>query len=489
MIAITSAQMRDFEQSIFAAGIDAETLMEQAGRGIAEAVCQFFPTPGLVVAYLGKGHNAGDALVALRHLRVAGWQISCRMFYPEIDWAVLTRKKYRELGELCPAASLPTLILDALLGLGAHGALREPIRSAVREIRELRECHAVPVVALDVPTGLDADSGEILGEAVVADLTLMIGAAKIGLLTEIAVNYVGRLAVVPFSGLMPVVSTQHRRLISPRSFPGSLPIRPHDFHKGKAGRVAVFAGSAGMEGAALMAATAALRAGAGLVTLFVPSSIHASITARATAEIMVKICDDWSTAPSSGFDAFVLGPGLGVLSTEKFAQLAELLAQLSCPGVIDADALNAIAQYSGHQLLKAQHVVTPHAGEFARLAPESQRRGREEGAIHFAEHGAAVLLLKGVRTLIAQRGTDLYHNSTGHAGMASGGMGDVLSGVIAALIGQGMSPFIAACCGAWCCGRAAEMQIAQGLQSQHSLVATDLYQSLGPALREWQRGT
>ncbi|NBX30306.1 NAD(P)H-hydrate dehydratase, partial [bacterium] len=124
------------------------------------------------------------------------------------------------------------------------------------------------------------------------------------------------------------------------------------------------------------------------------------------------------------------------------------------PVVIDADALNAIAANQAHHLLQSRHVITPHPGEFARLAPESALRGREAGCDHFTAHNPSVLLLKGARTLVMQRGTDLYHNSTGHAGMASGGMGDVLSGVIGALLGQGMQPLAAACCGAWLCGRA-----------------------------------
>lgn len=488
MNAITTVQMRELEQQAFAAGITAGALMEQAGLGIAQEIVRLFPQPGSVLAFLGKGHNAGDALVALRWLRQYGWKVSVRSFYPEVEWATLTRQNHRLCGEMDDFAEFfPTLILDGLVGIGFHGELREPLRAAAKEIQQWRMDHGIPVVALDVPSGVDADSGTAVADAVVADVTLMIGAPKTGLLSEQAVHYVGRLGLIPLPGISSATLVSHRRLITPKSFPRSLSPRAHEFHKGNAGRVAVIAGSLGMEGAALMTATAALRAGAGLVTLFVPNDIRDAIVARATPELMVKACDDLRDIEHDHYDAFVLGPGMGAIPSEKFAEIEELLTNISCAGVLDADALNAIAHHQGHHVLQRRHVVTPHPGEFARFAPESHRRGREQGCLHFAEYCAPVLLLKGARTLVAQRGYDLYHNSTGHAGMATGGMGDVLAGVIGGLIAQGIPPFVAACCSAWVCGRAAEIAVEPG-SARRSVLATDLYGSLAAALHEWQRG-
>lgn len=164
MNAVTAAQMRSMEQSLFAKGVDAATLMAQAGWGIACSVRKFFPNPGTLHVYLGKGHNAGDALSAAQHLRRWGWQIELHRVYPEIEWATLTRQQLRELElipQACSSGRGPTVIMEALLGIGASGPLREPIREAAIAIQAQRSSHAIPVIALDLPTGVDADSGAI----------------------------------------------------------------------------------------------------------------------------------------------------------------------------------------------------------------------------------------------------------------------------------------------------------------------------------------
>jgi NAD(P)H-hydrate epimerase len=489
MYAITGDEMRACEESLFAQGVTAEELMEQAGRGIAQAVRKFFPQPGILRLYLGKGHNAGDALCAARHLKARGWRVELRCCYEEIEWATLTRKQARLL-ELQPQmealdAGEHVLLIDSLLGIGSQGALREPIAEAVREICRLRSERGYRVVAMDLPTGLNADDGSAT-EAVVADYTFTIGALKRGLLAASAVNFVGRVELIPLEGIAVEHLTAGFQGIEPRTFGASLPLRAHDFHKGDAGRVAVIAGSLGIEGAAIMAAAGALRGGAGLVTLWVRGDCAASIKARVMPEVMVRVYADFSEIDVSQADAIVFGPGLGKCSAEDFVAWSELLGAASCPAVIDADGLNAISEHQGHHVLQARHVITPHPGEFARLAPHSSRRGREEGCRHFAEHSPAVILLKGARTLVTQRGEDLYANLTGHAGMASAGMGDVLAGVIGALLGQGLTPLQAACCGAWSCGRAAESAMLHQRRSQESLLATDLLQELGGAFEEWR---
>ena len=491
MKAVTTKQMREIEGKALSEGVAEEELVEQAGAGIAAAVRKFFPKPGLLAGYVGKGHNGADALVAMRLLQEIGWRIAVKPAFPEVEWAVLTRKKRREVvskNHSLLAPDGPMVILDGLLGIGGRGALRDPVLTAVREINELRLRQAASVVAVDIPSGLDADSGAVCGDAVVADFTITLGAPKCGLLAAAAVNHVGRLELVTLDDLDTGAADSGLGMICPRSFPQSLPLRTHDFHKGQAGRVAIVAGSPGMEGAALMAATAALRGGAGLVTLFVRPEIHTAVVSRACPELMVKSCADWEAIDFSPFSSCVWGPGLGAMDASEFVGFSAALESCSCPSVIDADALNAIATNQAHHLLQARHVLTPHPGEFARLAPESARRGREAGCGHFTAHNPSILLLKGARTLVMQRGSDLYHNSTGHAGMASGGMGDVLSGVIGALLGQGMQPLTAACAGAWLCGRAAELATSNGGQWQHSLIATDLFPFLGAALHEWQQG-
>ncbi len=489
MNAITVEEMLSLEQSLFDKGIDAATLMEQAGWGIACSMRKFFPSPGRALLYLGKGHNAGDALCAARYLRRWGWQIEMHPAYPEIEWATLTRQQLRALEAVPqsePNGLEETVIIDGLLGIGARGELRDPIRSAVSAINARRMAQAIRVVALDVPTGLDADTGATCEVAVVADYTFAIGAPKIGLLKSKAVNHVGRLEVIALQDLG-VGPESDARLITPQSFPQSLPLRAHDFHKGDAGRVSVIAGSVGMEGAALMTATAALRAGAGLVTLWVSADIYPTVSARACPALMVRPYRQWRKISLDHADAVAIGPGLGLMSEEAFEVMVEMLDKNPCPGVLDADALNAIAQHRGHHCLQARHVITPHLREFTRLAPMSALRPREEACAHFTENNPSVLLLKGARTLVQQRGGPIYHNSTGHAGMATAGMGDVLAGVIAGLQAQGMNALSSACAGSWICGRTAEIIVSSRKQSTHSLIATDLLDNLGDALNEWQR--
>jgi len=166
--------------------------------------------------------------------------------------------------------------------------------------------------------------------------------------------------------------------------------------------------------------------------------------------------------------------------------MSSLLTSSQTPSVVDADALNAIARFHGHHCLREHHVITPHPGEFLRLAPNSADCSREEACDHFTQCHPSILLLKGARTLVQQRGGPLYHNSTGHAGMATAGMGDVLSGVIAGLLAQGILPVTAACAGSWICGRAAELAVVRKFSSAHALLATDLFDCIGSAILEWQ---
>ena len=199
---LTCEEMQHAEQEAFARGICAEDLMEQAGLGIAELVRQFFPRPGLCVIYAGKGHNAGDAFVAARHLRATGWRIALRSAFSEESFAPLAKKKSGETGgEFLSAADIsserPLVVLDGLLGLGAKGVVREPIASCIGEINALRREKSAWVLAVDIPSGLNGDSGEPGTPCVEADLTATIAFAKTGLLSDSAINYVGRLALVP----------------------------------------------------------------------------------------------------------------------------------------------------------------------------------------------------------------------------------------------------------------------------------------------------
>ena len=474
--------------------------MEEAGTQMARAVMQFCPIPGMCRVFLGKGHNGGDALVAARRLAEQGWRVDLHECFPRESLVPLTRKK---LGEFLPAQDMfplsdsafsmerPGVVLDGLLGIGAKGALREPVREAAREINRLRRLDAM-VFALDLPSGLDGDTGEADPNAVVADFTLCVGFAKRGLLADEATNFVGRLAVLPLkefsaqgNGASPLES-----VATPQNLAGLLPPRRFSTHKGECGRVGIVAGSRGFTGAAIMAANAAVRAGAGLVSLFVTPDIYPLVASAAMPEVMVTPLDCYLAVLERSLDVLAIGPGLGRVDGPDILKVTEYFKG---PMVVDADALNLLAE-NPQTLHRAAgpRLLTPHPGEMARLLSASAQLSRRQTAERFLEAQAenpfpVTLLLKGSRTLVAQMEAGgalrISWNTTGHPGMASGGMGDVLSGTCAALAGQGLALFDAARLGAWICGRAAELALISG-QSQESLAATDLLEQFGRAFRE-----
>ena len=486
MSAVTAGEMRELEEAAFRSGVDAGLLMDAAGRGIADRLRQHFPRPGTAVAYLGKGNNAGDALVVLESLREAGWAVALRASHPPQEWSTLARQRHRRLDEPLagpldpPGRPGPLLLLDGLLGIGARGPLRPPLAALADEMARLRRDRGALVVAIDLPSGLDTDRGELHPGGVVADLTVTVGVPKSGLLADAAAAACGRLFVVPLAEL-PEPDRPGPRLATPEGFPGRRPPRPHDFHKGRAGRVGILAGSEGMTGAAVLCATGALRGGAGLVTL------HAHDRLAAPPEVMVRPSDR-RVAEAFGpeADALVIGPGIG--RPERSDELLERLAADGRPVVLDADALNLIARDDRRDLLRAPCLITPHPGEFARLAPDLAGLPRVEAATRFVERHPCTLLLKGARSVVAAPGIDPRLNPTGHAGMASGGQGDVLAGVCGALLAGGVPAPDAAMLAAWLCGRAAERALTHGGQSEESCTASDTLAHLGGAFRDWRTG-
>ena len=480
----TRAEMQVIEARAFADGIDAGNLMDEAGAQIAQAVRQFFPQPGRCLVFFGKGHNGGDALVAARHLALAGWEIELRPTFAESEWAELTARKHRELGARATLSGNKKLVvLDGLLGLGAGGALREPIRAATRAINRLcAECDA-HVFAIDIPTGLDGDTGAADPDAVIANFTLTIGCAKAGLLADAATNFVGRLAVLPLEELTKRFTPNGiAEVATAANLAALLPRRRFDLHKGDCGRVGIVAGSPGFTGAAVMAAEACIHAGAGLVTLYVSPEMQP----RIAPEVMVKTVTSYLEIPDAGHDVLALGPGLGTARRDEILAIIERAPQ---PVVVDADALNILATHiTALDSCAGPRLLTPHPGEMARLFPESSKLSRRETVTQFNARFPAALLLKGARTLIGQSTFPLSYNPTGSPGMATGGMGDVLTGVLAALAAQGLALYDSARLGAWLCGRAAECAITRGPESEESLSATHIITRLGQAFRDLRAG-
>ncbi len=492
---LTVSEMKSLEERVIADGISAETLMDQAGRRMARAVRQFFPQPAACVVFFGKGHNGGDALVAARHLGEAGWEVYLAAAYPEEKWSDLVKKKHQEAGrcqphfpkDLAPRPGRPIIVLDGLLGTGSAGPLREPILRFTRTINSMRHAVDARVFAVDIPTGLDGDTGKPEADTVVADFTLTVGYAKTGLIADEAINHVGRLAVLPLPEFGATAEKKEGRGSAPRTaIPKELaPLlrrREFDSHKGAYGRIGIIAGSRGYAGAALIAASACVRAGAGLVTLYSAEDIYPVLATAAPHEVMVKPVDSYLEALEYGNDVLALGPGLG---NRRAEEVLEVIRRWDRPMVVDADGLNHLAEkLDVLEACEGPRLLTPHPGEMARLDPESANRPRHETVASFTEAQPVTLLLKGARTVIGERGRPLSYNTTGNPGMASGGMGDALTGVCAALAGQGLGLYDAARVGSWVCGRAAELCLSHGGDSEESLCATRLVERLGAAFGE-----
>jgi NAD(P)H-hydrate epimerase len=481
--------MRAAEEAAFAGGVEVEALMDRAGAGVAAAVQQFFPQPGKAIVFVGKGHNGGDALVAAAYLKQAGWEIELRLSFPEEDCAELTRKKLEAFrrdelplvhgrAEARPSA---LIVLDGLLGLGAKHLLREPVRTAAQEINRLRREENAFVFAVDLPTGLDGDNGDSDPDCVVADCTITIGFAKHGLVADHVIDLVGRLEVVPLAELLVARAPANDLLASAPSLSSLLRRRKFSAYKNEFGRIGVVAGSPGFVGAALMTTRGALRAGAGLVEVFVPKEIYPIAAAAAPAEAMVKPVRSYRDLLEEKIDVWAVGPGLGKSEAKDVLKLIE---RAPAPIVVDADGLNILAD--DVEILKrcsGPRLLTPHPGEMKRLF-DAGKMSRAGTAKNFTDAFPVTLLLKGARTIVAEQGRPLSYNSSGNPGMATGGMGDVLTGVCAGLIGQGLSLYDAARVGAWACGRAAEIAIFERGESEESLLPRDVIRNLGAAFNE-----
>lgn len=460
---LSCEEMKRVESAAFARGVKAEDLMAEAGRGIAEVIRQFEPRPATAIVFAGKGNNAGDAQIAAGHLEKSGWRI------------------------LTPEEAVPDrgrlIVIDGLLGIGSRGAPRDPVAAAIRRINELRLRHHARVFAVDLPSGLDGETGEPHPDCVQADVTITLGQPKSCLVSDHAPNAVGRLAFVPLPDLATDLG-ESIDLAHAARLRDWLPPRSFDSHKGTYGRVGIIAGSEGFLGAARLCSAATVHAGAGLITLFVRRSIYPQIAGMVAPEVMVQPVAHYAQALEFRLNALALGPGLGRWHD---AEALELIEKAPIPMVIDADALNALStDLSRLKHCAGPRLLTPHLGEMARLMPEGGL-SRREAAETFTSEFPVTLLLKSARTLIAERGQTHFFNTTGNPGMGTGGMGDVLTGVTATLLGQGLPALQAATLGAWLCGRAAEIAC-EYAESEESLSAAHVVSHLGLAFRSLRQG-
>ncbi len=450
--------------------IDAYTLMRRAGQAAFDCLAATWPRVREVTVVCGSGNNGGDGYVLAELALRAGWDVSAvAVKSPATATARQAHDDFAAAGGTArewPPATMGGVVVDGLLGTGLERAVTGIYREAIEFIN-----HGTgPVLALDIPSGLHADSGRIMGCAVRADVTVSFIGLKLGLFTGSGRALSGRIRFsdldVP-AGIYTRVTERARRIRPYTS--GWLPLqRPRDAHKGRAGRVVIVGGNRGMAGAAAMSGMAAYRAGAGLVEVVTPPE-QALTVGAGRPELMVNGLRPGDWRPDARASSVAVGPGLG---QDEWA-LAMLAATLDTrlPAVVDADALNLLA----NQPERRDHwVLTPHPGEAARLLGMTiadVQQDRSAAAAALVERYGGVAVLKGSGSLVAAAGQPLAVCDRGNPGMATGGMGDILTGVIAALLAQGLEPWRAACLGVWVHARAADCAVRR--EGEIGLMATD----------------
>ncbi|MFZ5642991.1 MAG: NAD(P)H-hydrate dehydratase [Bacillota bacterium] len=487
MKAVTAGEMRDIDRkAIKEFGIPGIVLMENAGRRVVEAVLDKLGNVQgrTVTIFVGKGNNGGDGFVAARHLYNMGADVKVLLLenpesiagdaavnleiWRKMDQKIYTVAQKDDFNAVRLFLVRTDIIIDAIYGTGFKGKVKE---YAGRIIEAINACDK-PVISVDVPSGLEADAGMVSGPCIRASATVTFGLPKIGLLMEPGVSYAGELRVVDISlpaSLLDDESLRHN-LVDRNLVKGWLPFRPNSSHKGDYGRVLVVAGSRGMAGAACLAAEGALRAGAGLVTLAVPEAVYEPVAAKLTEAMVVPLPSTAEGTLSrevlglvSGMmekaDVLALGPGLSA-NEETVEVVREIVSFAHKPIVLDADGLNAFTGKSSMiKKAKAPMILTPHSGEMSRLADlpvASIQKSRLAETISRSLEWGVVLVLKGSRTITATPDGEVYINSTGNPGMATGGSGDVLTGVIAGLAAQGMEIGRAAAAGVYLHGAAGD---------------------------------
>ena len=478
-------------------GVPSLELMEAAGRAVAEAAIEIAGDgPARVVC--GKGNNGGDGLVAARHLAITGHEVEVLLLWPPDELspdatANLGRFEgpVREVegGEVAAALAGSGVVIDAIFGTGFTGAPRSPAAAA---IEALNAC-AAPAVSADVPSGVDASTGEVGGVAVEAAVTVALHAAKLGHWIAPGKRCRGELRVAAI-GIPEGAPERSAGGLIEATVLGLAPRRDARSTKFSSGQVVVAGGSRGLTGAVAMASTAAIRAGAGYATVAVPEDLEPIFEAKLT-EVMSVGCPSAGGALSAAAagpileaceraGAVVLGPGLG-RGGDAPALVGELVRRSDAPLVIDADGLNALAGALGSLRERgAPTVLTPHAGELARLLDVSSGEVAERrlaAAREAAERSGAIVLLKGDDTLIVDPGGRLAVNGLASPALATAGTGDVLAGVVAACLARGVEPF-AACCAA-VHGHARAGRIAAELVgAAESVIATDVIEAVPAAL-------
>lgn len=520
---VSGAEMREIDwMTIEKRGIPAEKLMGAAGYAVAEAV-QEEAEPGPVLILCGKGNNAGDGFVAGRFLVEAGWAVTVALLVgtsaltasAAAEFTRLQKTKariveIRSAAELREMLAATEIVIDAMLGTGTQGPPREPFRWAIETLNSSR----LPVFAVDVPSGLiDADdTGQPQpGPVVKAGRTITLGLPKLALVCGEGAQFAGHVTVAPIGFPRDLLESPRlwRNMLTQPNVRALLRSRPREGHKGTFGHVIVVGGSAGMGGAVMLAGMGALRSGVGMVHIAAPESVMLPLEIRLPEALKVSLRTgknaDHLDAPGGQkilelagkldrLGAVALGPGIG-RDERTSAATRYIIEHLEAPLVLDADGINAMLDDPNRSGLLRQRtsrgrvtILTPHPGEFARLtgvALDEVQRRRMNHARTFAEYYGCTVVLKGAGTIIALPDGSTYLNPTGNTGLAKGGSGDVLAGLIGGILAQGYDQGEAARIGVFLHGMAADIAIENS--NPRAILPTDVADALGAAWRRLEK--
>jgi len=507
---VSAAEMRKIDRRAMSEfGVSTLFLMENAGKEVASAVSRMLGScDGKVVVVLaGKGNNGGDGFVATRALREKGIQVVTYLLGEKSEVRGAARENLNRLQE--PPREIRSeddlkkfkdeilkadLLIDALLGTGVKGDIKGLTAAAITLLNGAQK----PIISVDIPSGLDADTGKPLGVCVKARQTVTFGLPKLGLFLYPGREFSGEVTIVDIGIPAELLTDKELKvnLLTDSEISLLFPCRRGDSHKGDYGHVFILAGSPGLSGAAALSSIAAMRAGAGLVTLGIPESLAPIMEVKLTEVMTLSLPETTEGSLSleakerilrmvEKVDTIALGPGLST-NSETGELLRELLVAIEKPVVLDADGLNLLnGDLSLLKNARCPLVITPHPGEAGRLIGKGSgevQSDRIGTAREIASQSRTVVVLKGAATVIANPQGDVWINSTGNPGMASGGVGDVLTGMIASFIGQGLSGIDAARAAVYIHGKAGD--IAAEKVGMPSLIATDIIDNLPIAMQQ-----
>ena len=533
---VTVSQMQSIEKEADAGGLTYDQMMQNAGQGLADIVLNLLidETELEAVGLVGSGNNGGDTLVALTALVNKGWKARAYLVKRKKDELV---KKFAEAGgevfsgdkafeQLAQSVETADVFLDGVLGTGIKLPLKKDVAELLAEVNDILESldERPLVVAVDCPSGVDCDSGEVAEETIPADITVTMAAVKQGMLKLPAFEYVGDIQVVDIglSDDIQALKALNTNVAEESIVSMLLPERPLDAHKGTFGTALIAAGSVNYTGAVLLAAEAAYRSGVGLVTLAVPGQVHVALAGQLPEATWVVLPQSMGVISSSASEvlvknteratALLIGPGLGMESTTKEfienllagesvpkkstarigflheeSEKKEQTASVLPPLIVDADGLKLLAQIKDwHTKLPASSILTPHPGEMAvltGLSKEDIQEGRDEIARKYAEQWGHVVVLKGAFTVIASPDKRVTVIPVASPALARAGTGDVLAGLIVGLRAQGLDPFDAAVAGAWIHAQAG-LYAADDLGTTASVLASDVLNSIPDVLSD-----